>query len=192
MKKYQIRKDIKCVSPVIGVILMVAITVVLAGVLWAAIDPDPPAPPGEHMSIMTSEKASFWLLEVVSTSGSKLALEDVKFQAVTEQGVREYEVSISDVNPSEFEIGESTIYPMTKGATIIDNTTNREIGSNSNFEDYSGCYIAFIDQDENEKISAGDTIILYKDYTGDGIQDITSNHSVKLIIDKQIALDKNL
>ncbi len=69
-KSWMIRKDQEAVSPVIGTILMVAITVVLAAVLYAMVA----TPPGQQeqpmVGLIKQEAGNNWTLLVSSVRGS--------------------------------------------------------------------------------------------------------------------------
>ncbi len=71
-KSWMIRKDQKGVSPVIATILMVAITVVLAAVLYAMVSAMiPPTPTAEHMiGLSKRDSGNNWSLVVDYASGT--------------------------------------------------------------------------------------------------------------------------
>jgi len=71
-KSWMIRKDQEGVSPVIATILMVAITVVLAAVLYAMVVVlIPPEPPGNNMiGLSRRDTGSNWTLSVTSVPSS--------------------------------------------------------------------------------------------------------------------------
>ena len=188
-----IRTDDKAVSPVIAVILMVAITVVLAGVLWALIsDIDPPTPRGTTITVMIVETNYGWRANIIGVVGGEPSFDDIKFQMINYQGTIEYKITIDDAKPSELIVGLSKVYPMTKGGPVQDNTTGSEVNSNSKVQDYEGCYIAYIDQDGDGRISVGDILHIYKDYDNDGIEDISSNSIFEITIGNDRALHKPL
>ena len=108
------------------------------------------------------------------------------------QGTIEYKITIDDAKPSELIVGLSKIYPMTKGGPVQDNTTSSEVNSNSKVQDYEGCYIAYIDQDGDGRISEGDILHIYKDYDNDGIEEISSNSIFEILIGNNRVLHKPL
>ena len=184
MKIRKLRKDDeKGVSPVIAVILMVAITVVLASVLYASIGQvDPRINRNSSMSAITTEKTTYWLVEIVSVSGGTINIEDTKFQIIDTSNTVFYGVDISESNPSSITRGKSTIYPIASGTTpVIDNSTSNIVTGNSDLNDYENCYVAIVDQNSDNKINAGDNIWIYKDYNSDGINDIKINYKFEIL-----------
>lgn len=193
MKKSMIRKDEeKGVSPVIAVILMVAITVVLAGVLWAMLQFPPPGDNQIRITLKSPEEKTFgWKVEIASIS-EKLRLEDAKFQVVDNQGTLLYSLTISEANPQPFNRGLSKVYPMTMLGPVQDNTTGNSVNSDSTFDNLEGCYIAYIDQTNDERVSAGDSFYIYKDYNNDNNNDISSNYSIEIKVSDYTAISKEL
>jgi len=191
--KNEKKEDEKGVSPVIAVILMVAITVVLAGVLWAMLQGlGDTKTPNERLTAIVSEKSFGWQVTISSGSSNDLNLEDIEFQLITDEGPTEYRVTINNANPGKFIDGESVVYAMTKGTAVIDNQTSNQVNEDSRFEDYEGCYIAYIDQNADTKVTSGDTIYVYKDYDNDGIEEILSRYKLKITVDSETALEKTL
>jgi flagellin-like protein len=192
-KMKRLKKNELGVSPVIAVILMVAITVVLAGVLWAALTgivvPDDPS---QKITGIKTEKSFGWQIDIVSVSGNSIKLEDIKLQVISGQGSMEYEIDTTYTNPTPFLMGESIIYTLTKGSSVEDNSTGMIVSGDSRFEDFEGCYIALVDQDANEKLTSGDNIYIFKDYNGDNTYDITSNYEFKIKIGSNTAFSKKL
>jgi flagellin-like protein len=181
------------VSPVIAVILMVAITVVLAGVLWAALSRIAPDD-AESINITIRnpvEKSYGWFLEISDVSSS-LNLEDAKFQVVDNEGALEYSVTIIDTNPTPFLKSKTTVYAMTKSNSPVKDDTNNTIDGFDAISVYSGCYIAYLDQNSDGKVTAGDSIYVFKDYNTDSIEDIKSNYQLKIIKGDVMAGSKTL
>jgi flagellin-like protein len=170
MEFKKIRKDDeKGVSPVIAVILMVAITVVLAGVLWAMLQFPPPGDNQIRITTKSPEEKTFgWKIEIASIS-EKLQIEEAKFQIIDNQGTLLYSLTISNANPQPFNRGLSKVYPMTMSGPVRDNSTGDVINSDSTFDNYEDCYIAYIDQTNDERVSASDSFYIYKDYNNDKI-----------------------
>jgi flagellin-like protein len=186
------RKDDEAVSPVIAVILMVAITVVLAGVLWAMLS-QLGTEESAALNITAKnpvEKTYGWQIEISSISGS-LNLEDAKFQVVDNENTLLYSLTIDDANPAAFAKGASTVYAMTKGAGVVDDT-NATVDGNDALSVYSGCYIAYIDQTGDGKCNGGDTVYVYADYDGNSVDDVASNYAVKILSGDDMAMNKKL
>jgi len=68
-KSWMIRKDLEGVSPVIGTILMVAITVVLAAVLYAMVATPPAQQENPMVGLVEQETGGNWTLLVSSVRG---------------------------------------------------------------------------------------------------------------------------
>jgi len=68
-KSWMIRKDLEGVSPVIGTILMVAITVVLAAVLYAMVATPPAQQENPMVGLVEQETGGNWTLLVSSIRG---------------------------------------------------------------------------------------------------------------------------
>ena len=183
--------DEKGVSPVIAVILMVAITVVLAGVLWAMIRIEPPGDDQIRMTIKLSEETFGWNVEIVSISGN-LRLEETKFQMEDNEGILLYELLINNIDPQPFDRGISKVYPMTMSGPVLDNTTGDVIDSGSSFNDYERCYIAYVDNTDDERVTSGDSFYIYKDYNNDNTDEISSNFSILIKAHDDIAISKEL
>jgi flagellin-like protein len=187
------RKDDEAVSPVIAVILMVAITVVLAGVLWAMLSQ---LGGSEEQNIaitakQPSEKNYGWMIEITDISGT-LSLEDAKFQVVNSEGILEYSVTTNDVSPAAFTKGSSQIYAMTKGSGVTAGNTSTAIDDTTALSDYSGCYVAFVDQTADGKVGGGDVLYIYSDYDADSVNEVTPNYEVKIMAGSEMAMNKAL
>ena len=114
MKKRKLRKDDEFgVSPVIAVILMVAITVVLAGVLYAWLmgitDVNPPK---TQYEAIVKEKHTYWEIEIVSYSGDPITLEEAKIELISKAKTIKLRTSVSESNPASITSGLSTVYPI--------------------------------------------------------------------------------
>ncbi|WP_455392706.1 hypothetical protein, partial [[Eubacterium] cellulosolvens] len=63
-------------------------------------------------------------------------------------------------------------------------TTKKTVTTESNLEDYAGCYLAFVDNNIDNEVSPDDIIWIYKDYNADGIEEVESRYTFK-ILDKE-------
>ena len=193
MKKF-IRKDDKAVSPVIAVILMVAITVVLAGVLWAMLSQ---LGGNEETAINISaknpvDKGYAYTVEITDISGS-LNLEDAKFQIITSAGTLQAELTTTqNTNPAGFLKGASMVYAMQSSGTAMDNTTSAAVTGLSSFQAYENCMIAYLDQTNDGKINGGDTMYIFQDPDGTASSgdEVSSGYSIKIITGDSMALQK--
>ena len=128
----RIVKDEQAVSPVIAVILMVAITVVLAAVLyvWAMsfIEGNPKkAPTG---SLMASEDGSgVWTVSIVKINPAP-SINSVHWYLLDVQGNTAVDGVVSDIYG--FKAGEG------KGVIFVDNDFNGELSPGDKFEVYPG------------------------------------------------------
>ena len=125
----RIRKDNKGVSPVIATILMVAITVVLAGVLVVYLQTLPSGSGDVETNLgVRAEKASGggWILSIIT--GSKNSVD----------------VSVQVLNP----------------ATGANRFANTPLAVAPGPVDVNDANVQFIDNNANDKVDAGDTIVL--------------------------------
>ena len=193
MLRNMIRKDEYGVSPVIAVILMVAITVVLSGVLWAMLTGLAPDEPDSVKIPMSKpiEKIYGWQLEITEVSGT-LNLEDAKFLVIDNEGALVYSITTNNANPSAFTKGQSTVYAMTLGPNAVKDASNNTIDGDDALSEYSGCYLVYLDQNSDQKVNAGDSIYVYKDYDADGTEEISANYIFRIMANNDMAGEKGL
>jgi hypothetical protein len=179
------------------VVILIIVIPIIAGVLWVLSSPmgEGFIESEEYSSIHVTaknpvEKSYGWQLEITSVSGT-LDLEDARFQVVDNEGLLMYGLTIYDSDPQPFYKGQSKVYAMTHGFTVMDDM-NISVDGDDPMSIYRECYIAYIDQSDDGKVTAGDVIYIYKDYNGDEVQDIFSNYSVKILDDGDMALNKRL
>ena len=182
MKKL-FRKDDKGVSPVIAVILMVAITVVLAGVLYVWVSQFSTGSGGGAVKISSikTEKQTAYVITISSVSGGTLNLDEAEFQITDEDGALQYRLNINDANPTSVTKGESKIYPMTDGTVAVTDSAGGLLDETDSLSDYTNCTIAYIDQNDDEKVSADDSIWIYMDNDNDDIDDVENKYTFKIV-----------
>ena len=180
--KIFIRKDDKAVSPVIAVILMVAITVVLAGVLYVWVSGFGQTGGGGTIKISGThtEKTAAYVVTISSVSGGTLNLEDAKFEMADPSGILEYRALTANANPAVFDKGQSQVYAIPSGSSAVTNGTVSVLPAHD-LEDYVDCYVAYIDQNKDGKVSSDDSIWIYKDYNDDGTNEIASRYTFKIL-----------
>ena len=75
--------------------------------------------------------------------------------------------------------------PYSTGSVIENATTGdgQAIDSNSvpNPEIWENCILVYNDAQSDKKVSASDSIWIYKDYDNDGIEEITSGYRIKIV-----------
>jgi len=128
----RIIKDEQAVSPVIAVILMVAITVVLAAVLyvWAMSFPVGIAKNAPIGSMMASEDGNgVWTVHLVKISPQP-SINSVKWYLLDVQGNTAVDGVVSDIYG--FKTGEG------KGVIFVDNDFNGKVSPGDKFEIYPG------------------------------------------------------
>jgi flagellin-like protein len=189
MKKI-IRKDDEAVSPVIAVILMVAITVVLAGVLYVWVSSFGTGG-GTSLSISANvnDRTSYWKIEIVSVSGGSLSLSDTKFQLFTRAGTSAFTKTTANINPtSALTSGESAVYavPSATGTPVYENATSGTGGPVNSAsvaypERWEGCYFAFVDSQNDNKVNSGDSIWVFKDWNEDDSDDVFTGFAFKIL-----------
>ena len=87
-----------------------------------------------------------------------------------------------DSNPPALISGESKIYPLAINSTgVVIEGTSQPVTADTPLGNYVGSIFAVIDYDGNDYLTEGDTIRIYSDFDGDGIQDIdvTYNFAIK-------------
>ena len=184
-----IRCNHKGVSPVIAVILMVAITVVMSGLLWAMLQINTAEPKAVNISASHIEKENSWKFSITAVSKNNLYIEDLQFRVVDKDGALLYQIRSFNVNPPIFQKGLSTIYAITLNATVLDSSTNNPVNVNSSISDYINCYVTYIDTDSDGKVNEADTIYLFKDYDNDGTNDILPIYKFQILIDNEMAFE---
>lgn len=193
MKYWPIRFDNRGVSPVIAVILMVAITVVLSGVLWAMLQVSDVEPDTNLIGVSNiQEKSNYWEISIGKVGTKSLLLDQIEIQIETNSGYLEYILTEADSDPQPFAKGLSTVYPLTKNGPVTDLNTGNPVNNNTIFANYAGCYVSYLDVDMNNRVSSGDILNIYKDYNNDGTQDIFPNYNIKIVINNEVALKKGL
>ena len=85
------------------------------------------------------------MVTITAVSNNNLVLENIQFQILTDQNNLEYFLNIYDADPPMYKKDLSDVYALTLDSTVIDNSTGLPVTSNSDFNNYEGCYIAFID-----------------------------------------------
>jgi hypothetical protein len=63
----------------------------------------------------------------------------------------------------------------------VHNATDVTITGNHNLTDYEDCRIAYIDQNKDGKLSADDTVWIYKDYDDDSVNEIGARFTFKIL-----------
>ncbi len=192
MKRF-IRKDEEAVSPVIAVILMVAITVVLAGVLYVWVSSfGGGGTTGVSISASLDDKTSYYSVGIIKVSGGSLSLDDAKFRMVSKAGIQQFTVGKADaIAAAPLESGQSDAYPVQSGTqTIIQNTsaggdgnaiTTDEADSLNKPQTWQYCSLCYLDANGDGKVNAGDKIWVYKDFERDGTANVEPGYNLKIL-----------
>jgi len=187
MKKL-FRKDDDAVSPVIAVILMVAITVVLAGVLYVWVSGfGGGGGGGVSISSSVTDKSQYWKVDIVKVSGGSLSLSDAKFLMISSAGIQVFKRTINDANPTSLTSGDSTAYPIPSSAAAVNENASAGDGATVDAASlakpqvWENCYMCYLDSNSDGKVSAGDALWVYKDYNADGTEDFTTGYRVKIL-----------
>jgi len=144
------------------------------------------------ISARKEEKTEYYLITIATISGDEPNLEDIKLKILDGDGVSVYTTDIYDANPNPFPGPHGKIYALTKGTTVQDSFTGTRIDTNTEFSNYQGCYIAYVDTDSNAKVSPGDLVYIYKDYNYDDSDDLEKGDRFRLTYDDKSALEKSL
>ena len=168
---------------IIVIILLIVIPVILAGFLyvWVSGIESEGGPISIRMSAVHTEKTTGYVIDIASVSGGTLNLEDAKFEVIDPDGILEYRVRTANAWPAAFSKGSSTIYPLPSGASSVTDTEGYTVDASTDLDDYENCYMAYIDADSDGKVTAGDSIWIYKDYDADDYNEILSRYTLKIL-----------
>jgi len=173
------------VSPVIAVILMVAITVVLAGVVyvWIQSISSPDNPGLAYVSAkVEGVNGNDWDVLIQKVEGENLHLNTLSFIINSGQGYTMYEKSLSDVNPDPFYIQNTKVYPIAANISIsvTSKQTSQPITNKDKINDYIGAIFTIMDTDNDSFLSPGDVIRIYNDFDNDGTPEIVHGDYFRL------------
>ena len=164
------------VSPVVAIILMVAITVVLTGIVYYWVG-NISSTTDDTTSYVGIEKNSYtddWIIYIVSVQGPRIPLDEISFMIVDdESGVVLFKRNTLDANPPPFYIDNSMIYPIANNSSgVYSSKTGLPVTPYDKYEDYVGAIFCIIDNDNNNYLTPDDSIRIYGDFDCDGIQNI--------------------
>ena len=145
-----------------------------------------------RISLSGSEKTLYWQVGIATKSGGNLELEDTVFKVINQNHVQLFTITINDANPAWLEKDQYQVYPMTKGSAVTDDSTGAVIDERTSFEDYLGCYIAYIDYDSNGRVSQSDYLLVYKDYDNDGTTEVTTGSKVGIFENDTLIAERDL
>ncbi|MCK5559718.1 MAG: hypothetical protein KAJ51_03960 [Thermoplasmata archaeon] len=190
-------KNIKLIVVIVVVIIIIFVVLpVVAGVLYVWSSGFSETGSGGMVKItgINVEGNSAFIITIASVYGGDLNLEDARFQISDDNDVRILSAQTGSANPTSISKGQSTIFPIPSGSTAVqDSTTGSMVTGNSDLNDYTDCYIAYVDEFSNGKLDSGDSIWIYKDWTSDGTQDIQSRYTFKILdADHEMVLKKQL
>jgi hypothetical protein len=163
---------------------MVAITVVLTGVIYMWLS-NLSAGGDENLAYVghdITKKNGDWEVTILSVKGNNLAIDDLKFLIYSKDKVLIHSKSTLDSNPQALLSGESKVYPLASNSTgVVIKGTSQPVIANTSLDNYVGAMFTVIDYDSNDYLTEGDTIRIYSDFDGDGIEDIdhTYNFAIK-------------
>lgn len=197
-------KDEEAVSPVIATILMVAITVVLAGVLVVYMQqfsggPGEQAPngtfvattfsnPSEGTTAQKTQNSGGWSVKVTAITGSKPGWSEVTVTLKSPAGVNVK--SLAGVKQMTGVISYETTginwYLVPQGTPQYnESNTVQAVGGNEasvsgiEFQTIENAWFVIMDNDGDKKLSPNDIVMVYKDNDSNGSEDITSGYSLE-------------
>ena len=171
------------VSPVIAVILMVAITVVLSGIIyyWVSQFSTTSEKGLAYIGFEKDSVDNIWEISIIKVQGARIPLDNIFFRICDQNGVNTYRKSIGDTNPTTFAIDDTQIYPIAVNTSgVISRITSAPVTINDTFQDYIGAIFVFLDHDNDYFITTGDSIKIYSDFDGDGTEDIEMGNFFKI------------
>ena len=177
MKRFGENK--KAVSPVIAVILMVAITVVLAGLLYVWVNSFSTGSEGEvaYVGFDIDDVLGGWEITILNVQGEDIPLNTISLLIYNRDKVILYDKTISEANPGPLTTQSSTIYPLpSNSSAVISKQTSKPVLGNNSLNDYIGAMFIYKDFNNDYYLSNADTIRIYNDFDGDGNQDILYNY----------------
>ena len=169
----------KAVSPVIAVILMVAITVVLAGLLYIWVNTFSTDSEGEvvYVGFDLDHIYGGWEISIVSVQGQSVSLNTISLSIFNHEKIILYSKALSEANPGPLTIHTSVIYPIPNNSSpVISKQTSNPVEGDDSLTDYVGAIFAYKDANNDDYLSTGDIIRIYDDFDGDGSKDILSNY----------------
>jgi hypothetical protein len=155
------------------------------------IDPNKIIPiiePEPTISANVNDRTSYWKIEIVTAGGKLLALNSVKFQLFSRSGTSLFTRTTANINPTTaLTSGESAIYPIPSGiGPVYENATTGDgatidAASVAYPERWEGCYFAYVDAQNDNKITSGDSIWVFKDWNEDNTDDVTPGFNFKIL-----------
>lgn len=129
-----------------------------------------------------TDKTNSWKIDIVKVKGGTLSLENAQFEIVDESGILMFKRTIKNANPASLVSAGETIYPLPSGhSPVKDSHTNETVTAETSITSYDYCCFAYIDANNDHKISAGDSIWVYKDYDADGKNDILPRYTFNIL-----------
>ena len=171
------------VSPVISVILMVAITVTLSGIIYLWVS-DFSTTTDSALTYVGYDKVSRndnWDIEIINVQGSLVSLHSITFMICDSNGILVHERSLFDANPPNFLKDSTTIYPLAcNDSGVISSRTGLPVTGQDDFLDYVGIIFLILDNDMDGRLSNGDFIKIYGNIDADDELEITPGDHFKI------------
>jgi hypothetical protein len=181
----QKKSNVVLIVVIILIVVFVILPVIFAGILYVWVSDFETGGDGGSVKIssLKTEKQYAFVITISSVSGGTLNLDEAEFQITDDDGLLKYRLNINDANPASIRSGESIIYPMTAGFIAVTDGSGGSLDGYDSLSDYINCTIAYIDQNDDERVSADDSIWIYMDNNNDGIEDVKNKYSFKIIND---------
>ena len=198
----KIWKDESAVSPVIATILMVAITVVLAGVLVVYMQqfsqgPGNQAPNGAFVAIPfsnpdegTTTNMGGWSVKVTSLTGGKPAWSETTVTVKSAAGVNikslagvktansDYQLETTALN--WYMVADVAPNYVEAGAVTPVNLNEGNIDA-AEFQTIENAWFIVMDNDADKRLSENDIVLLFKDNNGDNTEDVSMGYSLEFM-----------
>lgn len=164
------------VSPVIAVILMVAITVVLASVLyaWATSLIEPPK--NENTTIIGNINTASdgdWTLNIIVATGTQLKISDVELGVTNPYGIKIIHKDATNSAPPTA-LNKQKIYLYSEGNATTGINASTDLGKLVNIS------FVLIDSNGDGLLSGGDIIRIYDDVNNDTAREVQSGYTFKI------------
>lgn len=172
------------VSPVIGIILMVAITIVLTGMLYYWI---------QELSSSNEKGLSYvgidvndvqgddWVITIQQIQGNPIPLDTLGLMITNIEGITLYDKNIGDANPQSLLVNGAIVYPIANNSSVVTSIkTSQPVTADDNLNDYYNAIFVIIDYDADKYLTPGDVIRIYGDFDKDGNKEITYGNYFKL------------
>ena len=168
---------------ILGILIFMIILMTVFSILynWTS-EFGPAVPCCVGLSGSIQEYDNYGVINITRAVGGTVYLKDLTFEIMNNVSILHYSSTLEDSNPESISKNKAKIYPIPSNSTPVwDNSTGKIVTEQSPLENYSGCYLAYIDIDRNDTVSVNDRIYIYRDYDTDGNPDIGPGYTFRMV-----------